>query len=142
LQTCHVDLDEGKWADSLNHEYQGWIFKTDTSSDEAVGQVFALLAAAKLSPDSSEREIAGKILRGIITHLLDNGFMLIDPTTGLPTTWGKWGPDTGETADNVNVRNEVCAVSYFCTRRASSVTTAIMFIPYPNPFGDLLRSLQ
>jgi len=31
---------------------------------------------------------------------------------------------------------------YFCTRRTSSVTNAIIVIPHPNPFGDSLRSSQ
>jgi len=32
--------------------------------------------------------------------------------------------------------------SYFFTRRASSLTTAIILVPHPNPFHDSLRSSQ
>ena len=37
-------------------------------------------------------------------------------------------------------KNQTC--SYFCTRRAFSIITAISLVPYPNSFRDSLRSSQ
>jgi len=45
-------------------------------------------------------------------------------------------------ANNAIFGDENYTYSYFHTRRASSVTTAIISIPYPNPFGDSLRLSQ
>ena len=40
------------------------------------------------------------------------------------------------------MENKSHAQSYFRTRRASSLITAIIPIPHPNPFRDSLRSSQ
>jgi len=45
-------------------------------------------------------------------------------------------------ADNVSVGNENYTRSYLCTRRTPPLNTAIILIPYPNPFRDSLRSSQ
>jgi len=49
---------------------------------------------------------------------------------------------TKRRAHTVSVMNEILSRSYFRTRHTSSVTTAIIIIPYPNPFRDSLRSSQ
>jgi len=45
-------------------------------------------------------------------------------------------------ADNVSVGNENYTGSYLRKRRTPNPTTAIILIPYPNPFHDSLRSSQ
>ncbi len=70
-------------------EYAGWTWKGDTSSDEVTGHVFAhTLMAALLDSDVAKRILSTTVLR-----LVRNKFDLID-VTGLPTLWGRWGPDT------------------------------------------------
>ena len=45
-------------------------------------------------------------------------------------------------ADNAIISGKNCTRLYFHTRHPPSVTTAIIPIPHPNPFRDLLRSSQ
>ena len=45
-------------------------------------------------------------------------------------------------ADNVGIGNENRIRSYLHTRCADDVTTAIILIHHPDPFGDSLRSSQ
>jgi len=55
---------------------------------------------------------------------------------------GEIGRGAKRRDDNVSVRNEICTVSYFYTRRASSVIVAVILVSKPNPFRDSLRSSQ
>lgn len=72
-----------------------WTWKRDTSSDEVDGHVFALsVAHDHLATTRSERfRIAAPLCR-MIAHIVDAGFLLIDPVTGQHTTWGYWDPAT------------------------------------------------
>jgi hypothetical protein len=57
--TCAVGGAGGEgrqWLPSPVPKYSGWLWKSDTSSDEVVGHIFALLAVAQLSPTPAERE--------------------------------------------------------------------------------------
>ena len=75
-------------------QYAGWIWKTDTSSDEIVGHLFGLSVAVYLSPLSAERSLASRLLTDLVKGIVANGYTLRDPTTSEPTTWGHWDPPT------------------------------------------------
>ena len=83
--------DKTQWVNSSAAGYAGWIWKSDASSDETTGHVFALLTAANLSPDEGERRLAARLLVDLVSRILTNGYRLID-ITGKPTTWGRWDP--------------------------------------------------
>lgn len=88
---CGTGGKPGQWRNSTNPNYEGWSWKSDTSSDETTGHVFALSLVAKLSPVPSERELAGTLLSNFVLGLVRNGYKLID-WTGKPTSWGQWDP--------------------------------------------------
>ncbi len=93
--TCAVGSAGGdlrQWLPSPVANFSGWVWKSDTSSDEVVGHVFALLAVAQLSPTPSERARATDLLVDVVGGLCEHGYNLID-VTGNPTTWGRWGPE-------------------------------------------------
>ena len=71
--------------------YAGWVWKSDTSSDESVGHFFAFTLAAQLAPTAAERRAAAETVAQMVDYLLDNGFELKD-WTGYSTTWGRWSP--------------------------------------------------
>ena len=73
-------------------QYAGWIWKSDTSSDEIVGHLFGLSVASYLSPLPDERQLAATLLVELVRGIVVNGFTLVDPSTGKPTTWGHWDP--------------------------------------------------
>lgn len=92
--TCAVGGAGGEgrqWLPSPVPKYSGWLWKSDTSSDEVVGHIFALLAVAQLSPTPAERARAAELLVDIVGGLCMHEYNLID-VTGQPTTWGRWGP--------------------------------------------------
>ena len=83
------DLPDG-W---YNGTIEGWLYKGDTSSDELAGQLSALPMIYDYiarTPDEKDRVL--KIMEGVVTGIVENGYFLIDPETGKPTKWGYWAP--------------------------------------------------
>jgi len=81
----------GNWANST--AYPGWVYKRDTSSDEVTGHVFAYSALLRYFANSTAlRQEITQLLQDIATYIQGNGWFLIDPVTGQPTTWGQWAP--------------------------------------------------
>jgi len=79
----------GEWHETPDGK---WLWKGDTSSDEIDGHVFAFAVYHDLVADASERPRIAATLHRIASHILDNGFYLID-LDGKPTRWGVWAPE-------------------------------------------------
>lgn len=69
-----------------------WDWKSTTSSDEAIGHVFVFGVIAELVDVEPIRTKAIHLLDGLMQHIVDNDFYLID-YNGEPTTWGRWNPE-------------------------------------------------
>ncbi len=69
-----------------------WDWKSTTSSDEAIGHIFACGAIAELVPDPALKKQAITIIDTLMSHVVTNDFYMID-WNGKPTQWGKWNPD-------------------------------------------------
>jgi hypothetical protein len=83
--------DRTRWLNSSARGYSGWVWKSDTSSDETTGHVFALQLVASLSPNATERAMAASLLVDLVGGICTHGYRLID-VDGQPTTWGRWDP--------------------------------------------------
>lgn len=80
--------DPERWRASAEQE---WDAKGTTSSDEAIGHVFAFGAMAELVDDPDLKKRAITLLDTLMSHILDHDWYLID-ADGKPTLWGKWNP--------------------------------------------------
>ena len=80
---------DGEWHDAAEGM---WRWKGDTSSDEIVGHYFVYPIYHDLIADDAEKPALRAAIDRITTHILDNGYQLID-VDGKPTRWGWWGPD-------------------------------------------------
>eukprot|EP00466_Bigelowiella_natans_P017295 jgi/Bigna1/147331/aug1.141_g22039 len=70
-----------------------WVWKSDTSSDEITGHIFAYTLMHDLVAEAPEE--VSKVRRmtdDVVGEIARNGYNLID-VTGEPTTWGHWGPE-------------------------------------------------
>lgn len=67
-------------------------WKGETSSDEMTGHFFGMSVYYDLCANKKEKKEIEAALTGIMTHILDNNFRLID-TDGKPTTWACWDPE-------------------------------------------------
>jgi hypothetical protein len=81
--------DPDRWQHSID---RGWDWKATTSSDEAIGHIFALGVMAELIDVESMRKRAIHLIDKLMQHIVDNNLYLID-YDGKPTTWGRWNPE-------------------------------------------------
>jgi hypothetical protein len=85
----NVLSDPGRWQHSDDPE---WDWKATTSSDEAIGHVFALGVMAELIDKEALKIRAIRLIDNLMQHIVDNNLYLID-YDGKPTTWGRWNPE-------------------------------------------------
>jgi len=83
-----VDKSHGEWHDTEDGLYE---WKGDTSSDELDGHLFAYSIYYDLVADEKEKQHIAEVVHRIMTHIVDNDFLLID-VDGQHTTWGVWSP--------------------------------------------------
>ena len=81
--------DPHRWQHASDPE---WDWKATTSSDEAIGHIFAFGAVAELVDDEALRQQAMYLMDTLMQHILDNDLYLVD-YDGKPTRWGRWNPD-------------------------------------------------
>jgi hypothetical protein len=69
-----------------------WSWKSTTSSDEAIGHIFAFSVLAEVVEDTFIKEKAISLMDSLMSHILDHDLYLVDHD-GKATLWGKWHPD-------------------------------------------------
>lgn len=80
--------DPDRWQRS---DHQEWDWKATTSSDEAIGHIFAYSVMAELM-DNDLKVRAITLIDTLMSHIVRNDLYMVD-FDGKPTTWGKWNPD-------------------------------------------------
>ena len=69
-----------------------WDWKSTTSSDEAIGHIFAFGAIAELVDVPDLKNQAVMLIDTLMSTILKNDYYMID-WNGEPTQWGRWNPD-------------------------------------------------
>ena len=69
-----------------------WDWKSTTSSDEAIGHIFAFGALAELVDDADLKKRAITLIDTLMDHIVKHNWYLID-WHGEPTRWGRWAPE-------------------------------------------------
>ena len=69
-----------------------WDWKSTTSSDEAIGHIFAFGAIAELVDVPEIRKQAIMLIDTLMSHIVKNNLYMID-WNGKPTQWGRWSPE-------------------------------------------------
>ncbi|WP_149275315.1 hypothetical protein [Pareuzebyella sediminis] len=80
--------DPERWQNSDDPE---WDWKATTSSDEAIGHIFAFGVLAEIM-DNDLKDRAIILIDTLMSHVIRNDLYLVDYDGG-PTTWGKWNPE-------------------------------------------------
>lgn len=78
------------WLRGTDHA--NWTWRSTVSSDQTVGQIFALTTVLELADDEDWKKRALKYLDDLMGYIVDNDMYIID-VDGEPTLWGKWNPD-------------------------------------------------
>ncbi len=69
-----------------------WDWRGSASSDQAVGQYFALTMVAQYIKEPLIKQKAIRLIDELTGYIVDNDLKLID-VDGKPTLWGRWSPD-------------------------------------------------
>ena len=80
--------DPERWQLSSDPE---WDWKSTTSSDEAIGHIFAYGVIAELM-DNELKNRAIILMDTLMSHIVRHDMYMVDHD-GKPTTWGKWNPE-------------------------------------------------
>ncbi|HTN68108.1 MAG TPA: hypothetical protein VLZ33_01450 [Dysgonamonadaceae bacterium] len=78
------------WLSGSDHS--NWTWRSAVSSDQTVGQMFALTMILELVDDSLWKQRALKLMDDMMSYIVDNDMYIID-VDGKPTLWGKWNPE-------------------------------------------------
>jgi len=77
------------WRHSPDAE---WDWRGSASSDQAVGQYFALTLIARYMDDKDMQQRAVHLIDQLTGYIVDNGLTLVD-FDGRPSLWGRWAPE-------------------------------------------------
>lgn len=77
------------WYQSPNPE---WDWRGASSSDQTVGQFFALVLLAEYMDDPSIKKRATNLMDALMSHILNHNLRLVDDN-GKATLWGIWHPE-------------------------------------------------
>ena len=73
-------------------DHPEWFWKATTSSDEAIGHLFAYGVIAELVDHQPTKEKAIKLIDTLMSHIVKHDLYMID-YDGKPTTWARWNPE-------------------------------------------------
>ncbi len=85
-----------------------WDWRASASSDQTVGQIFALTLIAQYIDDEDWKNRAVKLLDNLMTYIVENDMCLID-YNGLPSLWGRWNPEYVNRFDTMIGDRKICS---------------------------------
>jgi hypothetical protein len=77
---------------SWHHADENWDWRGTASSDQTVGQIFAMTLMAEYCDDKEYKNRAVRLLDDLMTYITENNYQLID-VDGKPSLWGRWNPE-------------------------------------------------
>ncbi|MDD4189903.1 MAG: hypothetical protein PHI28_01110 [Mangrovibacterium sp.] len=138
--------DPERWRSAEDPE---WDWKATTSSDEAIGHIFAFGAMAELLDDPSLKKRAVHLIDILMQHIVDHDMYLVD-YDGKPTQWGKWNPDyvnarpvmVGDRKINSSNIVGMLQTAYHFTRKEVYRDKALELMREHGYFENLMRPMK
>jgi hypothetical protein len=85
-----------------------WDWRASASSDQTVGQFFALALIAEYIDDEAWRDRAVKLIDELMTYVVENDLCLLD-YDGKPSLWGRWHPQYVNRFDTMVGDRKICS---------------------------------
>ncbi len=89
FQRSGYNKNDAPWRPTEDPE---WDWKSTTSSDEAIGHIFAFGVIAELVDVPELKSKSIELIDTLMSHTLKNDYYLID-WDGQPTRWARWNPE-------------------------------------------------
>jgi len=138
--------DNEAWRRASDPE---WDWKSTTSSDEAIGHIFAFGAIAELVDVPEVKNKAIELIDTLMSHTLKNNFYLID-WNGEPTKWGRWNPEyvnarpkmVGDRKINASNYIGMLQTAYHFTKKEKYKDAAFYLINEHGYLENLMRPMR
>ena len=111
---AELDAPDTQWHRGTG-DYEGWIWRGDTSRDQVSGAVLGVTTAYDAVDDPSLKQLAAAFLADTVDHLWDNDLQFVDPD-GQPTTYGDL---SGERLEHWPLPNGQAAVALLAWVKAA-----------------------
>ena len=126
-----------------------WDWKSTTSSDEAIGHIFAFAAIAELVDEPDLRDKSIMLIDTLMSHVVKNDFYMID-WNGEPTRWGRWHPDyvnarpknVGDRKINSSNIVAMLQTAYHFTKKEKYKDAAFYLMNEHGYFENLMRPMS
>ena len=126
-----------------------WDWKSTTSSDEAIGHIFAFGAIAELVEEPELKNKAILLIDTLMSHIVKNDFYMID-WNGKPTTWGRWNPEyvnarpknVGDRKINSSNIIGMLQTAYHFTKKEKYKEAAFKLMKEHGYFENLMRPMK
>lgn len=126
-----------------------WDWKSTTSSDEAIGHIFAFGAIAELVEEPELKNKAILLIDTLMSHIVKNDFYMID-WNGKPTTWGRWNPEyvnarpknVGDRKINSSNIIGMLQTAYHFTKKEKYKEAAFKLMNEHGYFENLMRPMK
>ncbi|GAB3218587.1 hypothetical protein J0A67_03060 [Algoriphagus aestuariicola] len=99
FRTEYRDYVEDFWYEGYNNNVSWnhssdpeWDWRASASSDQTVGQIFALILMGEYMDDGEYRQRAITLLDDMMGYIVANNYTLVD-VDGKPSLWGYWNPE-------------------------------------------------
>ncbi|HTF19971.1 MAG TPA: hypothetical protein VK658_17985 [Chryseolinea sp.] len=137
--------DDKPWRRADHPE---WDWKSTTSSDEAIGHIFAFGVAAELL-DGDLKQRAITLIDSLMEHVLDHDMYLVD-WDGKPTVWGRWNPEyvnarpemVGDRKINASNITAMLQTAYYFTKKEKYKEKAFELFGKHGYFKNLMRPMS
>lgn len=138
--------DPHRWQHTSDPE---WDWKSTTSSDEAIGHIFAFGLIAELMAETELKDRAILLIDTLMSHIVSNDMYLID-FDGKPTQWGKWNPDyvnsrplmNGDRKLNSSNIIGMLQTAYYFTKKEKYKSKAFELMNEYGFFENLMRPMD
>jgi len=126
-----------------------WDWKSTTSSDEAIGHIFAFGAIAELVDVPELKSKAVELIDTLMSHILKNNYYMID-WDGQPTRWGRWNPEyvnarpqmVGDRKINASNIVAMLQTAYHFTKKEKYKEAAFSLMNEQGYFKNLMKPMN
>ena len=146
FQRSGYNANDKPWRPTEDPE---WDWKSTTSSDEAIGHIFAFGAIAELVDVPELKEKAVLLIDTLMSHTLKNNYYLID-WDGQPTRWARWNPEyvnarpemVGDRKINASNYIGMLQTAYHFTKKEKYKEAAFKLMDEHGYFTNMMRPMS
>ncbi len=146
FQRAGYNKNDAPWRPTEDPE---WDWKSTTSSDEAIGHIFAFGAIAELVDVPELKEKAIMLIDTMMSHTIKNNYYFID-WDGQPTRWARWNPEyvnarpemVGDRKINSSNYIAMLQTAYYFTKKEKYREAAFKLMDEHGYFTNMMRPMS